>query len=46
MSSVLKSVTMSRVANGLLTLHGRHSLAPVGFQRFVDADVSLYDRDV
>ena len=33
----------SRVANALLTLHERHSLALFGFERFVAADERLYE---
>jgi hypothetical protein len=47
-SNVLRTQKLddeSRVANALLTLHERHSLAPFGFQRFVAADHALYDRD-
>jgi hypothetical protein len=30
------------IADALLTLHERHSLAPFGFERFVAADERLY----
>jgi ABC-type phosphate/phosphonate transport system substrate-binding protein len=35
--------TKTHVANSLLTLHKRHSLAPFGFERFVPADERLYE---